>query len=72
MARNPEYRKYQIKYVVHAVVYNEVIAESFEKAKEKADKTMNGKLFADRLEVIDERVEFAGFDDMTVWDSIEN
>ena len=71
MATKPEYRKYQIKYIVRAIVYDEVIAESFEKAKEKANKTMQGKIFSDGLEVIDERTEFAGYDDMTAWDALE-
>ena len=71
MARTPEYRKYQIKYLVRAIVYKEVIAESFDKAKERADKAINGKLFVDSLDVIDEITEFAGFDDMTTWDQLE-
>lgn len=72
MSSKPEYRKYHIKYVVRAVVYSEVIAESFEKAKEKSDKTMSGIIFSDRLEVIDERAEFVGYDDMTTWHYIES
>ena len=71
MARTPEYRKYQIKYLVRAIVCKEVIAESFDKAKERADKAINGKLFVDSLDVIDEITEFAGFDDMTTWDQLE-
>ena len=72
MAKKPEYRKYQIKYIVRSIVYEEVVAESFEKAKKRADKTMGGNIFIDQLEVLDETQEFVGYDDLTAWDSVQN
>ena len=72
MADKKKYRNYQIKHVVHAIVYEEIIAESFEKAMEKANKTFEGKIFIDKLEVIDENSKFAGYDDITTWDSVQN
>ncbi len=71
MAKKPEYRKFQTKYIIRAIVCKEVIAISPEKAKENADETMAGKIFIDCLESIDERIEYAGFDDITAWDTIE-
>lgn len=65
------YRKYQIKYLVRAIVYVEVIAENFGKAQAKAEKVMNEPIFRDSLETIEERIEFAGYDDMTTWDETE-
>ena len=64
------YKKFQIKYAVHAIVYEEVVAKTFEEAKERADKTMKGRIFTDRLECIDENTEFAGYDNMEAWDSV--
>jgi hypothetical protein len=72
MAEKKEYRKYQIKHLVKAIVYEEIVAESFEKALEKASKTIEGNIFIDCLEVIDENSSYAGYDDITLWDEVQN
>ena len=66
MGKKKMMNEYQIKYRVNAIVGVYIKAESFEKAKNKADKRMN-KLFDPGIEYLDGTEEFAGFDNMDYW-----
>ena len=57
---------FQVKYLVRAVIGIEVKGKklTFDEAKAKASERMRKSLFADDIEVIDERDQYIGIDDM--------
>lgn len=67
MAKRKDKREYQFQYVVRAIVGINVEAETEDEALAKATKRQRGALFADDIEVIDERDDYSGFCDLTAW-----
>ena len=63
--------EYQVKYLVRAIIAINVKAQDEQKAKLKAEKVQKETLFINNVDVLDEKDEYIGIDNLTAWTEIE-